>query len=56
MPAFELFFVTTPDREVAGIGLDRLTFAVNKRSHHEAGVYFPSLSSRTIVYKGMLTT
>ncbi|UUI67425.1 glutamate synthase large subunit [Aeromicrobium duanguangcaii] len=56
MPAFELLFVTTPDRDVSGIGLDRLTYAVNKRSHHEAGVYFPSLSSRTLVYKGMLTT
>jgi glutamate synthase (NADPH/NADH) large chain len=56
MPSFELFFVTTADRDVVGIELDRLTFAVNKRSHHEAGVYFPSLSARTLVYKGMLTT
>ncbi|SKB03178.1 glutamate synthase large subunit [Aeromicrobium choanae] len=56
MPAFQLFFVTTPDRSAAGIELDRLTFAVNKRAHHEVGVYFPSLSSRTLVYKGMLTT
>ncbi|MBA4608725.1 glutamate synthase large subunit [Aeromicrobium sp. Marseille-Q0843] len=56
MPAFQLFFITTPDRSAAGIELDRLTFAVNKRAHHEVGVYFPSLSSRTLVYKGMLTT
>ncbi|WP_166375914.1 glutamate synthase large subunit [Aeromicrobium phragmitis] len=56
MPAFELCFVTTKDGARSGVELDRLTYALNKRSHHEAGVYFPSLSSRTLVYKGMLTT
>ncbi|RQN08575.1 glutamate synthase large subunit [Aeromicrobium camelliae] len=56
MPAFELCFVTTKDGSRSGVELDRLTYALNKRSHHEAGVYFPSLSSRTLVYKGMLTT
>ncbi|WP_349827947.1 glutamate synthase large subunit [Brevibacterium litoralis] len=35
--------------------LDRRAFATRKRAEH-SGVYFPSLSSRTIVYKGMLTT
>ena len=39
-----------------GIGLDRLTFCLRKRAEREADVYFPSLSCRTIVYKGMLTT
>ncbi|WP_447003593.1 glutamate synthase large subunit [Saccharothrix isguenensis] len=44
-----------------GVELDRLTFALRKRVEHETaaadvGTYFPSLSSRTIVYKGMLTT
>ncbi len=29
---------------------------VRKRAERESGVYFPSLSGRTIVYKGMLTT
>ena len=29
---------------------------LRKRAEREAGVYFPSLSARTIVYKGMLTT
>lgn len=36
--------------------LDQKAFRVRKRSQHKLGVYFPSLSSRTIVYKGMLTT
>ncbi|HUG86841.1 MAG TPA: glutamate synthase large subunit, partial [Euzebya sp.] len=38
------------------IDLDRKAFVARKRIEHEVGVYFPSLSSRTIVYKGMLTT
>ena len=37
--------------------LDRWAYIVRKRGEHEVGsVYFPSLSSRTLVYKGMLTT
>ena len=35
--------------------LDRRAFCLRKRAQHEAGLYFASLSSRTIVYKGMLT-
>ena len=37
--------------------LERLAFVVRKRVEHEVGksVYFPSLSSRTLIYKGMLT-
>jgi glutamate synthase (NADPH/NADH) large chain len=35
--------------------LERRAFCLRKRAEHEAGVYFASLSSRTIVYKGMLT-
>ncbi|HET8796026.1 MAG TPA: glutamate synthase large subunit, partial [Arthrobacter sp.] len=31
-------------------------FRVRKRAQNKHGVYFPSLSSKTIVYKGMLTT
>ena len=41
---------------MVGIGLDRLAFCLRKRAEREAEVYFPSLSARTIVYKGMLTT
>ncbi len=38
------------------VALDRLTFCLRKRVEHEVpGVYISSLSSRTMVYKGMLT-
>ncbi|RSX55991.1 glutamate synthase [Bifidobacterium dolichotidis] len=36
--------------------IDRKAFRVRKRVEHEVGVYFASLSSRTLTYKGMLTT
>ncbi|WP_104092347.1 glutamate synthase large subunit [Arthrobacter sp. GMC3] len=36
--------------------LDSKAFRLRKRAQHKFGVYFPSLSSKTIVYKGMLTT
>ncbi|MBZ6252074.1 glutamate synthase large subunit [Streptomyces olivaceus] len=54
MPVFRQIFVT--DGASRGIALDRNAFALRKRAEREAGVYFPSLSARTIVYKGMLTT
>ncbi|MFJ9027126.1 glutamate synthase large subunit [Streptomyces sp. NPDC102274] len=54
MPAFRQLFVA--DGTNAGIALDRKAFLLRKRAEREAGVYFPSLSARTIVYKGMLTT
>ncbi|MGA5005608.1 glutamate synthase large subunit [Streptomyces koyangensis] len=54
MPAFRQLFVTAEG--ATGIALDRLAFVLRKRAEREAGVYFPSLSSRTLVYKGMLTT
>ncbi|MFF7232060.1 glutamate synthase (NADH) large subunit [Streptomyces sp. 2323.1] len=54
MPAFSQLFVG--DGESTGLALDRKAFALRKRAEREAGVYFPSLSARTIVYKGMLTT
>jgi glutamate synthase (NADPH/NADH) large chain len=38
-----------------GLALDRMAFCLRKRAEHETGVYFASLSSRTIVYKGMLS-
>ena len=56
MPAFKQLFLAAADGETSGIGLDRLAFALRKRAERELGVYFPSLSARTIVYKGMLTT
>jgi len=54
MPAFEQLFVASSDGRI-GIALDRRAFCLRKRAEHDIGVYFPSLSSRTIVYKGMLT-
>ncbi|MFF2325987.1 MULTISPECIES: glutamate synthase large subunit [unclassified Streptomyces] len=54
MPEFRQLFVS--DGESTGIALDRKAFVLRKRAEREAGVYFPSLSARTIVYKGMLTT
>lgn len=56
MPSFEQLFVASSDVALAGIDLDRRAFCMRKRVEHEVGVYFPSLSCRTIVYKGMLTT
>ncbi|QGV81136.1 glutamate synthase large subunit [Streptomyces ficellus] len=54
MPVFRQLFVG--DGTSTGIDLDRKAFVLRKRAEREAGVYFPSLSARTIVYKGMLTT
>lgn len=39
-----------------GLALDRQCYRLRKRVEHELGVYFMSLSCRTIVYKGMVTT
>ncbi|BCB73970.1 glutamate synthase large subunit [Phytohabitans flavus] len=45
---------------LSGIDLDRVAFCVRKQTERETAergvtAYFPSLSSRTITYKGMLT-
>jgi glutamate synthase (NADPH) large chain len=55
MPAFEQIFIAGENNE-ADLELDRLAFCFRKRVEHAFEVYIPSLSSRTIVYKGMLTT
>ena len=62
MPAFRQLFVGDP-AGATGIELDRKLYCVRKRIEHEVTgsngervVYFPSLSCRTLVYKGMLTT
>ncbi|HET8582924.1 MAG TPA: glutamate synthase large subunit, partial [Jatrophihabitans sp.] len=60
MPRIRQLFVTGPDGE-HGIDLDRRAYALRKvaeRRAREARIelYFPSLSARTLVYKGMLTT
>ncbi|MEY4898721.1 MAG: hypothetical protein RL294_532 [Actinomycetota bacterium] len=56
MPAFEQLFLSDANGTASGIDLDRKTFRLRKRAERELGTYFPSLSSRTIVYKGMVTT
>jgi glutamate synthase (NADPH) large chain len=54
MPQFRQLFVAG-DHDEAGLELERLVYCVRKRAEHDLDVYFPSLSGRTIVYKGMLT-
>ncbi len=39
----------------SGLALDRKAYCLRKRAEHETGLYLASLSSATIVYKGMLT-
>lgn len=68
MPEFEQIFLTTDTNSTqseleSDIVLDRRAFIARKRIERELlsstgapNAYFPSLSSRTIVYKGMLTT
>ncbi len=56
MPSFRQLFIAAAGGRVVGMALERLAFRLRKRAEHEVGVYFASLSSRTIVYKGMLTT
>ncbi|WP_314686242.1 glutamate synthase large subunit [uncultured Bifidobacterium sp.] len=56
MPSFRTLVLAAPDRSLSGIDLDRRVFRLRKRAEHEVGVYFASLSARTITYKGMLTT
>ena len=67
MPRMSMLFVTAPEHNgtrLGGIDLDRRVYPMRKRAEAvtpdveatKTGVYFPSLSSRTMVYKGMLTT
>jgi glutamate synthase (NADPH/NADH) large chain len=55
MPIFKQLFVKSVNGE-SGITLDRMAFALRKQAEHQGEIYFPSFSSQTIVYKGMLTT
>jgi glutamate synthase (NADPH/NADH) large chain len=61
MPHFEQLFLASnrtneTGASLSGIELDRQTFRLRKRAEREFEVYFPSLSCRTLVYKGMVTT
>ena len=58
MPYMTQLFVAAPEYNgvrPGGIDLDRRVYPLRKRAER-GEVYFPSLSSRTMVYKGMLTT
>jgi glutamate synthase (NADPH) large chain len=64
MPHFAMLFLA-PAGQASGIELDRLAFCLRQRAERESmestertdcPLYFASLSSRTLVYKGMLTT
>jgi glutamate synthase (NADPH/NADH) large chain len=54
MPRFEQLFLAPAEGEATD--LDQRAFRVRKRGQNKFGVYFPSLSSATMVYKGMLST
>ncbi|MDL5157943.1 glutamate synthase large subunit [Actinomycetospora termitidis] len=61
MPRFAQVLLAHPERALAGIELDRVAWIVRKRAERESveqgcGLYVASLSSRTVTYKGMLTT
>jgi glutamate synthase (NADPH/NADH) large chain len=60
-PSFHMVFLAGDG--LHGDTLERRAYIVRKRIEHElgplsgdSGAYFPSLSTRTLVYKGMLTT
>jgi glutamate synthase (NADPH/NADH) large chain len=59
MPSFRQLFIGDP-AGAEGIDLDRKVFIARKRIERELSdeqhTYFPSLSSRTLIYKGMFTT
>jgi glutamate synthase (NADPH/NADH) large chain len=55
MPLIRQVFVGATD-DCSGIELERRLYRLRKRSESSLGTYHPSLSSRTIVYKGMVTT
>lgn len=61
MPVVQQLFVqsaatTSTGERLGGIALDRLAFRLRKRAERELELYFASLSCRTVVYKGMVTT
>ena len=55
MPSFKQIFVAGLKDE-NDLVLERMVFCLRKRIEHTMPIYVASLSSRTIVYKGMLTT
>src|SRR5262245_38425144 len=56
MPHFSQLFVGAEGARLTGMALERKSFCLRKRAERETGVCFGSLSARTLLYKGMLTT
>ena len=56
MPSFVMLVAADTEGRLEGLALERIALRIRKRVEHEVGVYFASLSSRTVTYKGMLTT
>ena len=56
MPRFEMIFVQPQDKKLKDIEIDRAIYPFRKIIENNSNIYFASLSARTIVYKGMLTT
>jgi len=56
MPVFRQVFLAAADPSLTSYAVERRAYVLRKRAEHETGTYFPSLSTRTVVYKGMLTT
>ncbi len=56
MPSFHQVVLAAGDAALTPYALERRAYVTRKRAENETGTYFPSLSARTLVYKGMLTT
>lgn len=63
MPFIRMAFIAKAADVAAGIEFERKLYVIRKRTENAVNtpeanghIYFPSLSSRTLVYKGMLTT
>ncbi len=56
MPRFVQVVLVSALEELTPYAVERRAYVTRKRAEHETGTYFSSLSTRTLVYKGMLTT
>jgi glutamate synthase (NADPH) large chain len=56
MPRFAQVVLASATDGMTSYALERRAYVTRKRAEHETGTYFASLSTRTLVYKGMLTT
>ena len=56
MPRFEMIFIQPANKKLSDIDLDRAIYPFRKIVENSSTAYFASLSARSVVYKGMLTT